>query len=101
LTSFLLRTLPTPPINPRDHSLLENIYAQMLASRFINSSPLAILANSLGVYFKGIMKLNCLQQFIDRPICRCPDPPTLTARFPSQTHEASPSHRRRILFRYR
>jgi hypothetical protein len=25
----------------------------MLGSRFINMSPLALLANSLGVYFKG------------------------------------------------
>jgi len=54
LTSFLLRTVPTPPINPRDHSLLENIHARMLGSRFINTSPLAILANSLGVYFKDV-----------------------------------------------
>ena len=52
-TSSLLRTVPTPPINPRDHSLLESIYTQMLGSRFINTSPIAMLANSLRVYFKG------------------------------------------------
>lgn len=50
---FLLRTIPKPPINPRDHSLLETIYTQMLGARFINISPLALLANSLGLYFKG------------------------------------------------
>jgi hypothetical protein len=50
---FLLRTVPKPPANPRDHSLLETIYTQMLGARFINSSPLALLANSLGQYFKG------------------------------------------------
>lgn len=50
---FLLRTVPKPPSNPRDHSLLEAIYEHMLGSRFINVSPLALLANSLGLYFKG------------------------------------------------
>jgi len=50
---FLLRTIPKPPANPRDHSIIEFIYNQMLGSRFINLSPLALLANSLGLYFKG------------------------------------------------
>lgn len=50
---LLLRTIPKPPTNPRDHSILEFIYNQMLGSRFINLSPLALLANSLGLYFKG------------------------------------------------
>ena len=50
---FLLRTIPKPPTNPRDHSILEFVYNQMLGSRFINLSPLALLANSLGLYFKG------------------------------------------------
>ncbi|KAF8231777.1 hypothetical protein L208DRAFT_1398447 [Tricholoma matsutake] len=51
---FLLKTVPKPPVNPRDHSVLESIYTQMLESRFINTSPLALLANSLGVYFKDV-----------------------------------------------
>jgi hypothetical protein len=50
---FLLRTVPQPPVNPRDHSMLENIYTLMLESRFINTSPLALLGNSLGLHFKG------------------------------------------------
>lgn len=50
---FLLRTLPKPPPNPRDHALLERIYTEMQASRFINLTPLSLLANSLGLYFKG------------------------------------------------
>lgn len=52
-TSLLVRTVSASPINPRDHSLLEWIYTQMLESRFINTSPLALLANSLGLHFKG------------------------------------------------
>jgi hypothetical protein len=52
-TSLLVRTVPTSPTNPRDHSLLDWIYTQMLESRFINTSPLALLANSLGLYFQG------------------------------------------------
>jgi hypothetical protein len=48
-----LRPVPGPPLNPRDHSLLEYIYTEMHASRFINLSPLSLLANSLPVYFKS------------------------------------------------
>jgi hypothetical protein len=47
------RPVSGPPLNPRDHSLLEYIYAEMHASRFINLSPLSLLANSLPVYFKS------------------------------------------------
>ncbi|RDB17885.1 hypothetical protein Hypma_000730 [Hypsizygus marmoreus] len=53
-TPLLLRTTPQPPVNPRDHSLLEAIYTQMLGSRFINLSPLALLGNSLSLYFKDV-----------------------------------------------
>lgn len=41
------------PLNPRDHSLLEHIYTEMHAARFINLSPLSLLANSLPVYFNS------------------------------------------------
>ncbi|KAF7365119.1 Methyltransf-25 domain-containing protein [Mycena venus] len=44
---FLLRSLPKAPQNPRDHSLLEGIYNEMNATRFINLSPLSLLANLL------------------------------------------------------
>lgn len=44
---------PGAPLNPRDHSLLEYIYTEMHASRFINLSPLSLLANSLPVYFES------------------------------------------------
>jgi hypothetical protein len=40
-------------MNPRDHSLLEYIYTEMHAARFINLSPLSLLANSLPVYFNS------------------------------------------------
>lgn len=39
--------------DPRDHSVLEHIYAEMHAERFINLAPLSLLANSLPLYFKG------------------------------------------------
>jgi hypothetical protein len=41
------------PLNPRDHSLLEHIYTEMHAARFINLSPLSLLANSLPLYFNS------------------------------------------------
>ena len=44
---------PGAPLNPRDHSLLEYIYTEMHAARFINLSPLSLLASSLPVYFKS------------------------------------------------
>ena len=52
LYSDSLRPAPGAPLNPRDHSLLEYIYTEMHASRFINLSPLSLLANSLPLYFK-------------------------------------------------
>lgn len=52
LYSDNLRPAPGAPLNPRDHSLLEYIYTEMHASRFINLSPLSLLANSLPLYFK-------------------------------------------------
>lgn len=42
-----------PPTDPRDHSLLEYIYSEMHAARFINLEPLALLTNSLSLYFTG------------------------------------------------
>ncbi|KAL0956355.1 hypothetical protein HGRIS_002505 [Hohenbuehelia grisea] len=49
-----LRTAPKPPPNPRDHTLLELIYNEMHAARFINLAPISLLSNSLGLYFKGL-----------------------------------------------
>ncbi|KAG7088341.1 hypothetical protein E1B28_012345 [Marasmius oreades] len=54
ISPFVLRQLPKPPVNPRDHSLLEMIYNEMHSSRFINLSPLSILPNTLGLYFKDV-----------------------------------------------
>jgi hypothetical protein len=55
---FLLRTLPKAPPNPRDHSLLEGIYNEMNAARFINLAPLSLLANMVGLHFKGFFLLD-------------------------------------------
>jgi len=46
---------PKPPPNPRDHSVLEAVYNGMLESRFINTSPISLLENSMGLYFKGML----------------------------------------------
>ncbi|KAG7440858.1 uncharacterized protein BT62DRAFT_564742 [Guyanagaster necrorhizus] len=54
VSPFLTRSLPKEPPNPRDHSLLETIYKEMQASRFINISPLALLPNALGLHFKDV-----------------------------------------------
>ncbi|KAJ3715384.1 hypothetical protein C8R42DRAFT_631982 [Lentinula raphanica] len=51
---FLLRTLPKSPVNPRDHSILELIYNEMNAARFVNLSPLSLLPNLLGLYFQDL-----------------------------------------------
>ncbi|KAF7795326.1 hypothetical protein EIP86_006483 [Pleurotus ostreatoroseus] len=47
------RHAPEAPRDPRDHALLEYIYVEMHAARFVNLEPLALLANSLGLYFTG------------------------------------------------
>lgn len=41
------------PVNPYDHSLLEFIYNEMHAARFINIAPLSLLSNTLPLYFQG------------------------------------------------
>ena len=48
---------PAAPLNPRDHSLLEYIYTGMHAARFINISPLSLLAHSLPLHFESLFKL--------------------------------------------
>ncbi|KAI0052694.1 hypothetical protein FA95DRAFT_1592645 [Auriscalpium vulgare] len=42
------------PLNPRDHMLLEYIYTETHAARFINLSPISLLANSLPLYFRDV-----------------------------------------------
>lgn len=56
----LVRTVEKAPENPRDHTLLEHIYNEMHASRFINLAPLALLANLLDTYFKGKLVLSVI-----------------------------------------
>ncbi|ESK90438.1 hypothetical protein Moror_13607 [Moniliophthora roreri MCA 2997] len=61
ISPFLLRSLPKPPVNPRDHSLLELIYNETAASRFINLTPLSLLPNLLNVHFKDVRTHPTLQ----------------------------------------
>ncbi|KAL1686168.1 hypothetical protein GGG16DRAFT_64823 [Schizophyllum commune] len=42
------------PPNPRDHSVLEHIYTEMHASRFVNLAPLSLLANTLRLHFEDV-----------------------------------------------
>ncbi|KAJ7505232.1 hypothetical protein B0H11DRAFT_1977595 [Mycena galericulata] len=69
---FLLRTLPKAPPNPRDHSLLEGIYNEMNATRFINLSPLSLLANLVGLHFKDVRTHPPLQLTFPPPVAKAP-----------------------------
>jgi len=53
-TPFLLRMLTQTPTNPRDHTLLEIIWNEMLSSRWVNLSPLSLLTTYLEWHFKGV-----------------------------------------------
>ncbi|CDO68248.1 hypothetical protein BN946_scf184842.g11 [Trametes cinnabarina] len=53
-TPTLLRTVERPPPNPHDHSLLETIYDEMHAARFINLDPLSLLANLLPLHLRDV-----------------------------------------------
>jgi hypothetical protein len=55
----LVRTAPKAPANPRDHTVLETIYNEMHASRFINLAPLSLLPSNLSTWFKGGRFLKC------------------------------------------
>ncbi|KAF7985559.1 hypothetical protein HWV62_3821 [Athelia sp. TMB] len=52
--SPLVRIVPIAPPNPHDHSVLEAIYTEMHAERFINLAPLSLLANTLSLWFKDL-----------------------------------------------
>lgn len=53
VTSLDSRSVIIPP-DPRDHTVLETIYNEMHAERFINLSPLSLLANTVGLWFKDV-----------------------------------------------
>ncbi|KAJ7784467.1 hypothetical protein B0H16DRAFT_298953 [Mycena metata] len=74
---FLLRTLPKAPANPRDHSILEGIYTEMNATRFINLSPLSLLANLVGLHFKDVRTHPPLQLTFPPPAATPPPPMVL------------------------
>ncbi|KAJ7175947.1 hypothetical protein C8R46DRAFT_1080142 [Mycena filopes] len=101
---FLLRTLPKAPPNPRDHSLLEGIYNEMNATRFINLSPLSLLANLVGLHFKDVRTHPPLQLTFPPPTTSPPPPiaiEDLTTDDESDSDDARnaivPSPRRRSL----
>ncbi|KAA1469908.1 hypothetical protein DENSPDRAFT_928486 [Dentipellis sp. KUC8613] len=66
---FLMRPVAKAPQNPRDHSLLEFIYNEMHAARFINLSPLSLLSNALPLYFKDV-RTHAPMMFMFPPPCQ-------------------------------
>ncbi|KAH9939809.1 hypothetical protein B0H21DRAFT_31146 [Amylocystis lapponica] len=43
-----------PPLNPHNHSVLEHIYNEMHAARFINLQPISLLSNLINIYLKDV-----------------------------------------------
>ncbi|KAH9851526.1 hypothetical protein C2E23DRAFT_732734 [Lenzites betulinus] len=52
--SLFARSIERPPLNPHDHSLLETIYDEMHAARFINLEPVSLLANLLPLHLRDV-----------------------------------------------
>lgn len=82
-------SLPKPPNNPRDHTILEMIYTEMLSSRFINMSPLSLLGNLLSLHFKGerqsllwSVSSHCQHRFAYTPCDTTHFSPTATQKIP-------------------
>ncbi|KAK7048448.1 Methyltransf-25 domain-containing protein [Favolaschia claudopus] len=100
VSPFLLRTLPKAPANPRDHSLLEGIYNEMNATRFINLSPLSLLANLMGLHFKDVRTHPPLQLTFPPPAPKLPEPEEVTTDDDSDSDDARnaliPSPKRRL-----
>ncbi|KAJ7675733.1 hypothetical protein DFH06DRAFT_977167 [Mycena polygramma] len=100
---FLLRTLPKAPLNPRDHSLLERIYNEMNATRFINLSPLSLLANLVGLHFKDVRTHPPLQLTFPPPAAAPSSIGDLSSEDDSDSDDARnaivPSPRRRLSVR--
>ncbi|KAJ7259535.1 hypothetical protein B0H12DRAFT_1108563 [Mycena haematopus] len=100
-TPFLLRTLPKAPPDPRDHSLLEGIYNEMNATRFINLSPLSLLANLVGLHFKDVRTHPPLQLTFPPPAAKLPEPEDMISDDDSDSDDARnaiivPSPRKRL-----
>ncbi|KAI5118808.1 hypothetical protein M0805_005150 [Coniferiporia weirii] len=62
------------PLDPRDHSLLERIYREMHADRFINLTPLSLLTAQLDLYFSRV-KSHAPISFAFPPKPQKPGPP--------------------------
>lgn len=93
---LLLQTLTQTPINPRNHTLLETIWNEMLSSRWINPSPLSTLKTTLEWHFKGTVFFLSLfpWSYLDCYISRCSYPSTFHVHFPAYRPKARTSGRR-------
>ncbi|KAI6106342.1 hypothetical protein EDD16DRAFT_1490928, partial [Pisolithus croceorrhizus] len=65
----------TIPENPRDHTVLETIYNEMHADRFVNLTPLSLLGNALGLWFRDVRTHEPI-------VLRFPPPPEELGRNP-------------------
>ncbi|KAI0357437.1 hypothetical protein OH77DRAFT_100776 [Trametes cingulata] len=86
-TPMLFRTIEKPPINPHDHSLLETIYDEMHAARFINLEPLALLANLLPLHLRDVRAPPPIVVNFPQP----PAPPSSTLPLPFALDKTVPA----------
>ena len=87
----------TPP-NPRQHNLLEVIYSEMHATRFVNLAPLSLLENYIRTYFKSMCCFHCLPRLVSCSLLshsRCTHACTSYIRFPTSPRLRPPSRVRR------
>ena len=66
---LLLKMLTQTPTNPRDHTLLETIWNEMLSSRWVNLSPLSLLKTYLEWHFQGTLLFSFF--FLGRTLNYC------------------------------
>jgi hypothetical protein len=86
-------TAEIPP-NPRQHRLLEIIYAEMHAARFVNLAPLSLLDNHIQTYFKSAYWFPCFPGLITYSFpsrSRRPYPCTAYLRLPTSPRLRTPS----------
>jgi hypothetical protein len=64
-TSTIHSPNPEIPPNPRQHKLLEVIYSEMHAARFVNLAPLSLLENYIRTYFKSTCSFLVIPSWVD------------------------------------
>ena len=62
--NFIHSPVVEMPPNPRQHKLLEAIYTEMHAARFVNLAPLSLLENHIRTHFRGTCLFPCFPGLI-------------------------------------